>query len=37
MVEAKAHRSELAKPNDKSKADEQSLEKIKGSFAEVRR
>jgi hypothetical protein len=36
MVEAKAHRGELVKPNDKSKADEQSLAKIKNSFARVR-
>jgi hypothetical protein len=36
MVEAKAHRGELAKPNDRSKADEQSLKKIRSSFADVR-
>lgn len=36
MVEVKAHRGELVKPNDRSKADPKSLKKIKESFAEVR-
>jgi hypothetical protein len=36
MIEAKAHRGELMKPNDRSKADDQSLAKIRTSFAEVR-
>ena len=36
MVEAKAHRGELVKPNDNSKANEDSLEKIRKSFGEVR-
>jgi hypothetical protein len=36
MVEAKAHRGELVKPKDRSKADAKSLEKIRTSFAEVR-
>jgi hypothetical protein len=36
MVEAKAHRGELLKPNDKSKADAESLAKIRKSFGQVR-
>jgi hypothetical protein len=36
MVEAKAHRTELVKSDDRSKAESQSLEKIRASFAEVR-
>lgn len=36
MVEAKAHRGELVKPNDRSKADAPSLGKIRTSFAAVR-
>jgi hypothetical protein len=36
LVEAKAHRGELVKPSDHSKADAQSLEKIRKSFADVR-
>jgi hypothetical protein len=36
MVEAKAHRGELLKRNDKSKADATSLDKIKKSMAAAR-
>jgi hypothetical protein len=36
MVEAKAHRGELVKPNDRSKADARSLDRIRESFAKVR-
>ena len=36
MIEAKAHRTELVKPKDKSSAGAESLDKIRKSFAEVR-
>jgi hypothetical protein len=36
MVEAKAHRGELVKPNDSSKAEPDSLDKVRKSFAAVR-
>ena len=36
MIEAKAHRGELVKPNDSSKADKDSLNKIRKSFGVVR-
>jgi hypothetical protein len=36
MIEAKAHRGELVKPNDSSKAQPDALDKIKKSFAKAR-